>query len=67
MTRTARISMAVVASLVLGGVVLVVLLLRRGFSARDEPTAIEAVVARTMRHLSVPSQARRMPRSRSLS
>ena len=60
MTRKAKISIAVLAALALGGVVTVALLLRRGFSARDEPTAIEAVVARTMRHLSVPSQARKM-------
>ena len=61
MTRTAKVSIAVVAALALGGVVTLALFLRRGFSAREEPTAVEAVVARTMRHLSVPSQARSMP------
>jgi mono/diheme cytochrome c family protein len=32
---------------------------RHGFSARDEPTAVEAFVARRLRHLSVPLAARR--------
>jgi hypothetical protein len=61
MTRTSRISIAVVAALAAVGAVTVALLLRRGLSARDEPTAIEAVLARTMRHLSMPSRARKMP------
>lgn len=32
--------------------------LQHGFSARDEPTAVEAFVARRLRHLSVPRGAR---------
>ena len=32
----------------------------RGFSARDEPTAVEAYVARQLRHMSVPPSARGM-------
>ena len=39
----------------------VVILLRHGFSARSQPTAVETVVARTMRHLAVPMGARNMP------
>ncbi len=31
---------------------------RRGFSARDEPSALEAVMARTMRRLAVPRRAK---------
>ena len=34
------------------------LVLRRGFSARDQPSAVEAVAARAMRRLAVPRQAR---------
>lgn len=34
------------------------LALRRGFSARDEPTAVEAFVARRLRHLAIPAGAR---------
>ena len=67
MTRTAKISIGIAAALAVGGAVTLVLLVRRGFSARDEPTAIEAVVARTMRQLSVPSQARRTPNPVALS
>ncbi len=47
-----------------GGVLLAALLivqLRHGFSARDEPTAIEAFVARRLRHLAVPTTAREEP------
>ena len=35
-----------------------VVLLRHGLSARDEPTAVEAFVARRLRHLAVPRAAR---------
>lgn len=34
------------------------MVVRRGFSARDQPSAVEAVAARTMRRLAVPRQAR---------
>lgn len=37
-----------------------VLLINRGFSARDEPTRIEAYVARQVRHLAVPRGAREL-------
>lgn len=60
MKRTLKVSLAVLAALALGGVLTAVLLVRRGFSARDEPSALEAVVARTMRHLAVPRSARTM-------
>ncbi len=33
-------------------------MLQHGFSARDEPTAVEALVARQVRHLAVPRAAR---------
>lgn len=33
-------------------------ILRRGFSARDQPSTVEALAARTMRRLAVPRQAR---------
>ena len=39
-------------------VVMLIRTTRHGFSALDEPTAIEAVMARTMRRLSVPSDLR---------
>lgn len=37
-----------------------VLLVRRGVSARDEPSSVEALLARTMRSLAVPAKARDM-------
>jgi hypothetical protein len=35
-----------------------VLVLRHGFKARDQPSALDALGARTMRHLAIPSDAR---------
>jgi mono/diheme cytochrome c family protein len=58
MTRAARISLAVAVLLALpmggGGWYL----LRRGYSARDQPTAMEAAVARRLRRLATPAGAR---------
>jgi len=52
----------VVIVLILAGATLAALaitpILRRGVSARDEPTWIETVLARQMRHLAVPRDAR---------
>ncbi len=45
--------------LLAGGAVMVWLLVQRGFSARDQPTAVETFVARRLRHLAVPRRARR--------
>src|SRR6266550_1467366 len=39
-------------------VIYVFSLINRGFSAADEPSAFEAVVARTVRNLSIPRRAR---------
>lgn len=60
MTKPLKYSLlgALVAIIILG--VSAVLLVRRGFSARDEPSALEAVVARSMRALAVPAKARDM-------
>ncbi len=45
------------AALAVGGI-LVASALRRGFSARDEPTRLEAVVARAARHWALPGELR---------
>src|SRR5436309_13549681 len=37
-----------------------VYVVRRGFSARDEPNAAEAFLARQLRHIAVPRRARQM-------
>src|SRR5258708_31278039 len=39
-------------------VIALISMLRYGFSARDEPTAVERTVARTMRHWAMPSDLR---------
>src|SRR5690348_5973866 len=58
MTRRAQIVLALVFFVVVGGATVVGLLLLHGISARDQPTALEAVVARQLRHLAVPHSAR---------
>ncbi len=54
-TRLWLVALIVVLLVVIVGFGLV---MRRGFSAREEPSAIEAAIARRVRHLSVPSGAR---------
>lgn len=60
MARATKV--AVVVSLVAIGIGIagVALLVQYGFSARDEPTAIEAFVARRLRLLAIPRSARKM-------
>lgn len=41
------------------GIVAACLMLRHGFSARDQPSGLEALMAQTMRALSIPSSAKR--------
>ena len=41
-------------------IIIVIGMVRRGFSARTEPSAMEALMARTMRGLAVPSKAKNM-------
>ena len=60
MTRRTKVGLLILAIIALGGVLALVTVLRYGFSARDEPTAIEAFVARRLRHLAVPRAARKM-------
>ncbi len=56
-TKIATIGLLIVLVIVLGAG----WLLRRGFSAKAEPTSVEAYVARHLRHLAVPRAARKMP------
>lgn len=48
------------AFVVVGGVIAAVLAIHHGFSARDNPSAMEALAAKTMRRLAVPSRAKNM-------
>ena len=58
-TRT-KIALSVFALVVLAGVLGFLMVLKHGFSARDEPTAVEAFFARRVRRLAVPRAAREM-------
>src|SRR5258706_3686217 len=58
MRRRTWIVAAVVAALLLAAAIILVTTLRYGFSAHDEPTAMERTVARTMRHWAAPSDLR---------
>ena len=53
-----RKAIVVVAAVVAIAAIVLMAMLRHGFSAHDEPTAIERVVARTARHWAVPSDLR---------
>src|SRR6266850_2737965 len=52
---------AVIVGLVLAGGVAALVVIRRGFSARDEPSRAEAFIARRLRSLAVPSRAKNLP------
>jgi mono/diheme cytochrome c family protein len=56
--RVRTIAAVVVGLLLVGGLVAAVAMIRRGFSARDEPSRAEAFVAGRLRHLAVPSRAK---------
>ena len=58
MRRRAKIALALVTFFLGGGTLLLMSMLRRGFSALDEPSAMETLMARTMRHYGVPSDLR---------
>ena len=47
--------------LVITAAALGLLLIRRGFSARDEPTSLERTVARFVRNLSIPNRVAQEP------
>jgi mono/diheme cytochrome c family protein len=58
MTRRKTLSLAGAAVAALAIVVGCASMLRRGFSAHDEPTAMERIAARAVRHWAVPSDLR---------
>jgi len=58
MTTWCKIGLAIVLLAGVGVAAAMWLLVQHGVSARDEPTAIEAFVARRLRHLAVPRSAR---------
>jgi len=56
--RRAKVAGLVLLVVIAAGAIMVMRLLRYGFSAHDKPTRIEAVAARTMRRLAAPSDLR---------
>jgi mono/diheme cytochrome c family protein len=56
-TRT-KVNLGVIAAAILVGVLTLTSMVRRGFSAHDEPSRIEATMARAMRHWAVPTELR---------
>jgi mono/diheme cytochrome c family protein len=61
MRRAAKLSLALVAAGVVAGAAGLALFVEHGISARDQPTALEALIARQVRHLAIPRAARGMP------
>ena len=60
MRRGSRFALLLVAAIVLIGVVTGVRRMRRGFSARDEPSGMESMMARQARHFAMPQAAREL-------
>ena len=60
MRRATKVSLALGAALLAVFVVVVAAWVRRGFSARDEPSAIERLIAGRLRRLAAPAGARSM-------
>ena len=58
MSRTSKLILAIVILIVMGVAVGAWLVVGRGFSAREKPTALEAFVAGRLRSLATPSDAR---------
>ena len=58
MTRGRKVVLGLAVLAVAGGAIALELLLEHGISARDEPTAAEAFIARRVRHWAVPSDER---------
>ncbi len=58
MRRLVKVALVIVGLALIAGAWGVVSLLRHGFSARDQPTRVEALLARKLRHLAVPRDAR---------
>ena len=58
MRRLVKVAFAAVGTLVLLGALLLWSMLRRGFSTHDEPSWMEARIARSLRHWSTPADLR---------
>src|SRR5258706_15793813 len=56
--RKSRIVIPLVIAIFLLGAIYLALLVNRGFSAADQPLALESVIARTVRNFSIPRRAK---------
>jgi len=61
MSLRAKAGFSIALIAVAGAAACVALVLQHGFSAREQPTAIEAFVARRLRRLAIPQSARGAP------
>lgn len=59
--KTRIVIWLLLAIVVIAAIVDGVFVVRRGFSARDQPSWVETVVARSVRRLAVPARARNLP------
>ena len=68
MTRRAAVGLAAIVVFAAATIVTAVAvpILMHGVSARDEPTAIEEMIARRMRHFAIPRSARSKTNRRSI-
>ena len=55
MRRRTKIAIGVIVAVVVLGITMLLSMVRNGFSSMDEPSAMEAVMATTMRRMAVPS------------
>lgn len=60
MSRAKRILAALLLAAAVAGAVVFVGMIRNGFSARERPSAVEAYLARRVRHWAVPAKSRRL-------
>ncbi len=60
MRTRSKIILGAMAAVIVVAALVVVSMIRRGFSAHDEPSRIEAALARALRHWAVPSDLREM-------
>jgi mono/diheme cytochrome c family protein len=58
MVKACKLFFLLLLVLVIAGAIYAWRLKRRGFSARNQPSAVETVVARTMRNMAIPASAR---------
>ena len=58
MVKACKLFFLLLLVLVIAGAIYAWRLKRRGFSARSQPSAVETVVARTMRNMAIPASAR---------